>query len=290
MSWALVDFSASVILFWRCAIAFILGEILHFFFNRSLFKNSWSDARLAMSSGLALGFSLFLQTYGLNFTTATNSGFITSMYVILIPIITALLYKDKIKPHHIILSLMAFTGMGFLLNLKSLHLQLGEILTLGAALTAAFQIIFIGRVAPHIKSAFRFNTYLVFWCWISVLPFLVIETRVKKLSLWPDSTQGDIQLLSVFSIVALALLVSLLAFYLQVRAQRTLSVTTSSMLCLLEGPFSFAFAAYFLSERLSGIQFIGAFIILLSCGLSVFFDRPKSHPLHILTKEQKQPK
>lgn len=273
MRWALIDFSATTLIFWRFIIAFILGELILFFTNRSLFKSSWPDAKLSMLAGLFLGLSLFLQTYGLNYTTATNSGFITSLYVVLIPIIAAIFFKHKIKAHHIILSLMAFAGMGFLLNLESLSIQLGEILTLGAAFAAAFQIMFIGKVAKHAKSAFRFNTYQTFWSWITILPLLVIEVRVKNLSLWPE----DVHAISLLSVIALAIFVSMLAFYLQVRAQRTLSTTTSSMLCLLEGPFAFLFAAYFLTERLSGLQLFGAFIILLSSALSVFLDRPKGH-------------
>lgn len=271
--WALVDFSATTLIFWRFILAFILGEAIHYFANKQLFKDSWSDARLAMLAGLFLGLSLFFQTYGLNYTTATNSGFITSLYVVLIPIIAAVFFRHKIKPHHIVLSLLAFTGMGFLLDLSNFSIQLGEILTLGAAVTAAFQIMFIGKVAKHAKSAFRFNTYQSFWSWITVLPFLVFEVRAKDLSLWPQNPS----FLSIASVVSLALLVSIFAFYLQVRAQRTLSTTTSSMLCLLEGPFAFIFAAYFLNERLNGIQFFGAFLILLSCALSVYMDKPKGH-------------
>lgn len=270
--WALIDFSATTLIFWRFIIAFLLGEAIHYFANKQLFKDSWSDARLAMLAGLFLGLSLFFQTYGLNFTTATNSGFITSLYVVLIPIIAALFFRHKIKPHHIFLSLLAFTGMGFLLDLSTFSIQLGEILTLGAAVTAAFQIMFIGKVAKHAKSAFRFNTYQSFWSWITVLPFLVFEVRAKDLSLWPPNPSFT----AVASVVALALLVSLFAFYLQVRAQRTLSTTTSSMLCLLEGPFAFIFAAYYLNERLNGVQFFGAFLILLSCALSVYMDKPKA--------------
>lgn len=269
---ALADFSASTLIFWRFVLAFFIGELILFFGNRELFKNSWSDARSSMLAGLFLGLSLFFQTYGLNFTSVTNSGFITSLYVVLIPIIGALFFRQKIKPRHIILSLMAFTGMGFLLNMQEVSLHIGELLTLAAAFTAAFQIMFIGKVAKNTKSAFRFNTYQTFWSLITILPFLVFETRAKKISLWPEV----VHLQSVLSVVGLALLVSMLAFYLQVRAQRTLSTTTSSMLCLLEGPFAFIFAAYFLSESLDGAQLFGALIILSSCALSVYMDRPKA--------------
>ena len=269
--WALVDFAASTLIFWRFVLAFVVGELILYFVNRPLFKSSWPDARSSMLAGLFLGLSLFFQTYGLNYTSVTNSGFITSLYVVLIPIIGALFFRQKIKPRHIILSLLAFTGMGFLLNMKEVSLHIGELLTLAAAFTAAFQIMFIGKVAKNTKSAFRFNTYQTFWSLVTILPFLVFETRAKKIRLWPEV----VHLQSVLSVIGLALFVSMLAFYLQVRAQRTLSTTTSSMLCLLEGPFAFIFAAYFLSESLDGLQLFGALIILSSCALSVFMDRPK---------------
>lgn len=270
--WSLVDFSASALLFWRFIIAYILGETLHYFFNKELFKLSKSDIRSSMLAGVCLGLTLCLQTYGLNFTTATNSGFITSLYVVLIPILMALFFKHKIQPHHVFLSLIAFTGMGFLLNLENLNMQLGEILTLGGAFAAALQIIFVGKAASSVKSAFRFNTYQTFWCFITILPFLVIETRIKKTQLWPENPQ----MLSIVSLVLLALFVSLLAFYLQVRAQKVLSTSTSSMLCLLEGPFAYLFASYFLNEKLEGAQLFGAFIILLSCLISISIEQKKT--------------
>lgn len=269
--WALESFSASTLIFWRFVLAFIVGEVGFLIFNRGLFKRSFKDARLAMGGGLFLGISLFLQTYGLNFTTATNSGFITSLYVVLIPILLAFFFKQKFKLRHMSLSLLAFAGMGFLLELSDFHLEKGELLTLGAAFTAAFQIIYVGRYASQAVSAFRFNTYQTFWSWITLLPFLIVETTTQHIQLWPVNPS----LKAILSVVALALAVSLLAFYLQVRAQRVLSTTTSSMLCLLEGPFAFFFAAFFLGERLNTIQAFGAFCILLSCGLSVFYDRPK---------------
>lgn len=258
-------------IFWRFIIAFILGEVLHLVLNPTLFKKSHSEIKRAMLPGVFLGLSLFFQTYGLKFTSVTNSGFITALYVVMIPILGALFFKQKIKVHHIVFSLMAFTGMGFLLNLRELNVAKGEILTLAAALTAAFQIIFIGRLASNSQSAFRFNTYQTFWSWLTILPFLVIEVRSQNVPLWP----AEVHPRALISMITLAIVVSLFAFYLQVRAQKILTTTTSSMLCLLEGPFSFIFAAIFLGERLGVVQLFGACLILMSCALSVIADRPQ---------------
>lgn len=268
--WALEDFSTTTLMFWRFLLAIIGGEALLFIFARKDFNNSWSDIRLSAKAGICLGISLLFQIYGLNFTTATNSGFITSLYVILIPIIGTLFFKQRIFPRHFLLSLSAFAGMGLLLDLREFTMQKGDVLTLGAALTAALQIIFIGQSAAKAKSAFRFNTFQTFWSLLIALPFLMFETVVHKVPLIPQAPG----LRAVLSIVGLAFVVSIFAFYMQVRAQRVLSTTTSSMLCLLEGPFAFVFGAAFLAEKLNGVQALGAAVILGSCALSVFLDRP----------------
>ncbi|MCC2679512.1 MAG: transrane protein [Pseudobdellovibrio sp.] len=268
--WALEDFSTTTLMFWRFMLAIVGGEVFLFLVSRKDFDNSWSDLRLSAKAGMCLGVSLLFQIYGLNFTTATNSGFITSLYVILIPIIGTLFFKHKIYPRHILLSLTAFAGMGLLLDLREFTMQKGDVLTLGAALTAALQIIFIGQSAPKAKSAFRFNTFQTFWSLVMVLPFLVFETVAHKVPLAPAAPG----MRAVLSVIALAFVVSLFAFYMQVRAQRVLNTTTSSMLCLLEGPFAFFFGAIFLGETLSTIQASGAVLILGSCAFSVFLDRP----------------
>lgn len=268
--WALESFSATSLMFWRFLIAFAVGETFVYLFNREGFKNSHSDIKRAMIPGIFLGCSLFFQTYGLNFTTATNSGFITSLYVVMIPFILFILFKHPIHLRHILFSLMAFVGMAFLLGLKDLQIGKGEWLTLAAAFTAAIQIIWVGRTAPESVSAFRYNNYQIFWSFITLMPFLLFETQTQGAKFWPEV----ITTRSVLSIVVLALVVSLLAFYLQVRAQRTLTTTTSSMLCLLEGPFAFIFGAIFLMERLNWAQAAGAALILGSCALSVIYDRP----------------
>jgi drug/metabolite transporter (DMT)-like permease len=268
--WALEDFSTTTLMFWRFFLAFVVGEIFFFLLNRKQFLDSWSDSKLAFKAGACLGISLLFQIYGLNFTTATNSGFITSLYVVMIPVIGALFYKYKLFPRHIVLSLTAFVGMGFLLDLQTLDMGKGDLLTLGAALGAAMQIIFIGQLAPKAKSSFRFNTYQTFWSLMFTLPFLVYETKVKNISLFPT----DASMRAILSVAGLAIIVSLFAFFLQVRAQRTLNTTTSSMICLLEGPFAFVFGALFLQENLSLVQAFGAVLILGSCALSVFLDRP----------------
>ena len=272
--WALEDFSTSTLIFWRFLIAFVVGEILFLSFNSKSVANSNSDIKLSLFSGCALGLSLMLQTHGLHYTTATKSSFITSIYVVLIPFAAYFFYKKPLRIHHLLLGLLAFLGMGLLLNLHSqqdFKFNVGDLLTLGCAVTSTFHILLVSAASLKLKSGFRFNVYQTFWALLLIVPFAIYETNFKGIRIWPE----QVHLKSILSLLFLSLSVTLVAFYLQVIAQKTLTSATASLLCLLEAPFAFMFAFLILSEKLFGFQSLGIVLILGSSFFSVYMDRPK---------------
>lgn len=274
VKWALVDFSPATLVFWRFTFAIILGEVVFFIFDREGFKKSHSDYKIGLFAGFGLGASLIFQTIGLQTTTATNSSFITSLYVVMIPFANYFFLKSKVRWYHFALSFVAFLGMGLLLDLPShgLRLHSGDLFTIMAAVTSTFHIITVGIGSRKMKSGFRFNTSQTFWAWVFLLPFLGYDMTMKDISFFPVVTKYS----SVLSVIGLSIFVTLGAFYLQVRAQKVLSNTTASMLCLLEAPYSFLFASVLLSEKLTPIQLIGAIVILSISALTIYIERPKN--------------
>lgn len=274
VKWALVDFSPTTLVFWRFAFAIVLAEVMFFIFDREGFKKSHSDYKIGLLAGIGLGSSLIFQTIGLQTTTATNSSFITSLYVVLIPFANYFFLKTKVHWYHFALSFVAFLGMGLLLDLPNngLRLQSGDLFTILVAVTSTFHIIAVGIGSKKMQSGFRFNTSQTFWAWIFLIPFLAYDMSAKNIPFFPPITNY----MSVVSVLGLAILVTLGAFYLQVRAQRVLSTTTASMLCLLEAPYSFLFASALLNEKLTPIQLAGAILILGISALTIYVERPKN--------------
>ena len=272
--WALEDFSTSTLIFWRFLFAFIFGEILYFFYNSKNQENSNSDKKLSIFSGCALGLSLLFQTHGLHYTTATKSSFITSLYVVLIPFAGFIFFKKQIKFYHLLFGFFAFVGMGFLLNLnpyQDLNFNWGDFLTLGCSITSTFHILFVSSTSQKVKSSFRFNVYQTLWALVIILPFLVYEINYKGILIWPET----IHLKSILGLLFLSGFVTLIAFSLQIMAQKNLTSTTTSLLCLLEAPFAFMFSFLILGEKLLVFQIFGVLLILASSCLSVYVDRPK---------------
>jgi drug/metabolite transporter (DMT)-like permease len=270
--WALESFSTSQILFWRFLIGYLLGEFILFAFNRKEFKASHSDFKIARYTGIALGLSLLFQIYGLKFTTATNSGFITATYVVMIPFVSFVVSKQKIKWLDVGFAVLALFGISLLLNLESLSNvapNKGDLLTILSAVCAAIQIIYIGIFAKTCISPFRYNNFQNLWGLIITVPFLIYEMSTTSSGFIPEQISWK----SAISLITLALAVTMLAFYLQIKAQKNLPITISSMLCLLEAPFSFLFAALLIGEHINFIQGVGAAIIMTSAALAIYFDR-----------------
>ncbi|OYZ22875.1 MAG: hypothetical protein B7Y39_07340 [Bdellovibrio sp. 28-41-41] len=260
--WALIDFSVADVLFYRYLLAFILGEVSLFFYDRKLFFESFSEWRLACWPGVLLALLMIPQTIGLQTTTATKSAFITTLYVLILPFLNQFFFRAKVDIKFYGLAVIALIGTMFLLNVFSENpdINTGDWWTLGSSVIAALQIIAVGILAPRSKSPFRFNSFQNFWTLICIVPLFLMQEKIS----WPSGS-----FLSWYGILQLAIGSSIIAFTIQVRAQKTLSAETASQFFLLESPFAFMFGYLFLNETLAPLQLMGAMIILLTTYLTL---------------------
>ena len=197
------------------------------------------------------------------YTTATNSGFLTTLYIIFVPILNHLFFKVKIDSKVYVTVAIAVIGAFLLMGGHLDSMNKGDLVTLSCAVVGALHIIYLGKVSRFVKDVVRFNNWQTFFCWILVLPFLALQ----------DGWQfGKASGLAWAGVLFLGVGSSAIAFIFQIRGQRILSDTTSSMIFLLESPFAFAFGFLLLQERLLPIQWAGALIILTSSGLTILWD------------------
>lgn len=260
--WALIDFSVYDLLFYRYATAIILTEI-YFLFSKGLSaKEVFQEFKLAAAPGLLMAAFIIPQTIGLQYTTATKSGFITTLYVLFVPLLNHFFFQEKVTYKIYLWAILALFGTTLLLNVfsETPDINKGDFWTLGCSIMAALQIIFIGKLANQTRSALRLNNYQNVWTLLCLLPLYATQSKITFVALnW----------ISWFGIISMAIGSSILAFTIQVRAQKVLSSAVASQLFLLESPFAFMFGYLFLNETLSLIQVIGAFIIIISSYLTL---------------------
>lgn len=260
---ALQEFTPTETLVYRFVIAGIFGEAIYLLLRGVKFRNLSSDIKLAIPAGLLLASMLMLQTIGLKFTTATKSGFLTSLYVILVPLINFLIFRQMISWKNLFFVLLALYGTFVLVGGELSSVNVGDLWTVACSVLAAFHIIYIGKVSNKIGNAFRFNNFQSVTCLCALLPLLMVQDKVTLV------TNSYIPWAGV---LILGLGSSVIAFYLQVRTQKVLSDSTASMLFLLESPFAAFFGFMLLSERLSPAQAGGAALIMIASILQIVFD------------------
>ncbi len=268
--WALEKYPSNQVVFFRFLIAWLAG----FGIERFIFKKPITlmtvEYKNAIWPGILLCGFMFLQTYGLKSTTATKSSFITTLYVLFVPLLNASLFRQRISWVDFPLAGLALVGMYLLLGANFAAASIGDWITLIAAFLGALHIILVGFSARKSQDSFTFNNAQSFWVlMVSILLLAIPESHpngTELMAIFTSNSLADIK--PLLGILFLALFSSLIAFTIQVRAQKILSDQTASQLFLLEAPFSFGFAFLLLGEKLNSLQLIGAFIILLSTFLS----------------------
>jgi drug/metabolite transporter (DMT)-like permease len=261
---ALREMQTLDILLYRFIFAVIAGEMMRALFFRSSAPLNKSDMIKAIPAGVILSGMLILQTVGMEYTTATNSGFLTILYVILVPLFNHIFFKIKTPLKVYGMAALALAGAFMLMGRSISNLNKGDVLTILCAIIAAVHIIYLGKVSRHVKDVVRFNNWQSFFCLVPIIPFWFIYKKPIT----------GTSLLTWASVVYLAIGSSAIAFCLQVRAQKILSDMTASMLFLLESPFAFLFAFLLLGERLGFLEAMGAVIILISSALTILWDSP----------------
>lgn len=208
------------------------------------------------------GFLLFLgsafQQAGLVSTTAGNAGFITSLYVVLVPVALLIVWREK--PHWMSIVAVALAGAGaFLLSTGgSFEVQPGDALELFGALFWTFHVIVLGKYASKFE-AMSFSVGQLIVCAILNLGLGVFVEPSLTFS-WP-----------LFGAIAYTAFFSLgLCYTLQIWAQRHTPPVDAALILSLESVFSVLSGWFLLNENLAVIQIAGCALIFIAVVLSQF--------------------
>ena len=212
---------------------------------------------------LIAGFFLFmgsaLQQAGMQYTTAGNAGFITSLYVVLIPIILFFFWGEK--PHwlFIVAVILAMAG-AFLLSTggKLDQIHFGDLLEFIGALFWAVHVVILGKYAHNFESmSFSVGQLLVCGA-LNLGVGLFIEPM-------PVFTPSFLFAIGYTAILSLGL-----CYTLQIWAQKHTPPADAALIIGLESVFAVLSGWLLLDERLAGIQIIGCVMIFAAVILSQF--------------------
>lgn len=219
-------------------------------------KQSFSIKKSEWIVGAALGFFLALgfvvQTIGLEVTSSGKAGFITSLNILIVPIISSLLFGRRIIIKDRIAIGLAVLGF-FIMSMHSLESGIapGDLWILACAFFFAFQIVGIEEWTKNLR-VFQVNM-------AQVITSTVICGAVAVLREDTSVVEYQAAAMPIVLTAVLSLAFPLLA---QMYAQRVVSATSAALIMSLEAVFAVLFGWWLHSEILSEREFLGCFIIL----------------------------
>lgn len=208
--------------------------------------------------GSALAVATVLQQAGIVLTGAGKSGFITALYVVMVPVFGIFLRK-KVPLHVWVGVLLALFGLYFLCIKPGTDLSFkrGDLLLIGCALVFTIQILLVDHWSigvDEIKlSCMEFFVSAV-WTGLATLLFGDLHLRNILAAIWP--------------LLYLAIFSSGIAYTLQIAAQKGGNPTLVSLLMSMEAVFATLSGAVLLHERLSGREYFGCLFMLAAIVLS----------------------
>ncbi len=219
-----------------------------------------SPWRVDLKRGLVLGLVLFggatLQQFGVVYTTAGKAGFITGLYVVLVPFL-GLFVGQHTHRRTWVGAILAVVGLYFLTITGGLHMAKGDFLVFVGAFFWATHVVLIGKWAPHTEpvrlAALQFGVCSV----LSLIMAFVFEDPA-----W-SGIQG-----ALWPILYAGFLSTGVAYTLQVVAQRHAPPAHAAIILSLEAVFAVAGGMVMLGESLATRGIAGCVLMLVGMILS----------------------
>ena len=229
--------------------------------NSSVSKTP-GERKTLLKGGIICGVILFvgaiLQQIGLQYTTAGKTGFITALYVVLVPIMGSLFFHKKVAKLIWFCAFLAAMGLYFLcIPGDGFSIAKGDIFVFICAFAFAIHILVIDYFSPKVDgikmSAIQFLTAGI----ISTFFMFALES--------PDIKSI---LASAIPILYAAVLSAGIGFTLQIIAQKDTDPTVASLILCLESVFAVLAGAIILSETMSLREIIGCVIMFVAITLA----------------------
>lgn len=215
-----------------------------------------TSLKLHLRAGLISGFLLFAasstQQMGIAYTTASKASFITTLYVVLVPIFSLFIRK---KPHARvwIAVLFSVTGLYLLCIKDGFTLAVGDSLVMLCAVLFALQIMAVNHYSDRVDA-------LKLSCWMFFFEFIF---GTISMFLFEEPHIADI-LTALPAILYAGILSNGVAFTAQVIGQKGLSPSVASLIMCLESVFGALSGWIILKESMTSRELFGCGLMFLA--------------------------
>jgi drug/metabolite transporter (DMT)-like permease len=222
-------------------------------FRRASRSEIWRGLRGGVITGFLLWLGYVLQSFGLKYTTAGNSGFLTGLYIVLVPLISAAVYRRWPQGRELAGIAVATVGM-IVMTVPNLdthsRMNRGDLFTIGCAAAFACHLLVLGYFSQ--REFFPAIALGQIAC-TAILSGACLGLEPPK-AIWSKTVIWAVCMTAVFA--------TALAFALQTWAQQYTTATRTALIFALEPVFALATAVWFGGERLTLAAITGGALIL----------------------------
>lgn len=230
-------------------------------------KTSQKSQPFPLLPGLVLFVAATLQQIGMVYTTAGAAGFITGLYIVLVPVL-GLLKGHRLSPLLLGAVLLSLSGMYLLNQPGDLKAGFGNLLVLGSAVFWAIHVQLIDSYAKKFPAVhLAFSQYAV-CALLSLLGFGLSSLIHAPVYLFSAAFANHLQS-ALLPLLYGGIMSVGVAYSLQVKAQQKASPTGAAIILCLEGVFALFGGWLILHENLSGRSLLGAGLMLAAMLISV---------------------
>ncbi|AMQ18829.1 DMT family transporter [Thermococcus peptonophilus] len=209
--------------------------------------------RETFKEGFILGLTLFFghgfQIVGLKYTTASNSAFITSLYVVFTPFIAYFMLGERITKMDLTSLILAVIGL-YLISGAGTSINYGDFLTLLCAVSFAFQIVLVHKFGE--KDYLSLTFWQLFWNFV----FSAVFALAFEEPVFPQ------EILPWMGVIYTAVFATVIAFTVQLKYQRYTTAQRAALIYSSEPVFGSLAAYITLGETLSLRGYLGATLIM----------------------------
>jgi drug/metabolite transporter (DMT)-like permease len=224
---------------------------------KAIFELNPIDRKHSIFIGFFLGSGYLLQSWGLQYTTATASGFIAGMFVVFTPLVGALLFRERIRGLTWAAILVAVFGLA-VMTLRGVGLGFGESITLVTALMWSLQITFLSRWGrPEIAWAMTIMQMAVVAAMSFVLSLILGTLQFPPSQLWDE-------------LVYLGAGAGALALLLQTWGQAQVSAVRAAIMFTLEPVWGAVFSVIIVADVITPPIAIGGGLIIFAMLISEY--------------------
>lgn len=252
---------------YRFLLAGILALIVLFFKKKNSQNKAKQNSGLGSYSfllGSLLAFGYTMQTVGLAYTESGKAGFITGLFIVLVPVFAAIFFKKRISVAVYFSVFLGLIGLGLLSLGKNFVIQYGDFLVFLCAVAYAIHIVVVDRITSHYDTVYLSMSQIVVAGVLMFFLALILEPKLPVPSAY-----------AIFALFLTSIFATILAFFIQIFAQRYLGPTKTALILLSEPVFAALFGYLLLNETFTMRKAIGSMFLLSAMVISELFGQEK---------------